>query len=165
MLNQPLGSNTGDAAELKPVFTLAGPYWNHGNETHLTSTSPPTCITKEPSGCFTEYRKSRSFSLVGARGVPQLSRLWDQCSIWKSWWSAESRAGALKPVYDIVGLLCAQDAQGVYSSICRGQVSVLSRTSSKAAHRALTPGQELTHTGSREQNRLNIYQSNSSQIK
>lgn len=31
--------------------------------THLTSTSPPTCITNEPSGCFTDHRKSNSFSL------------------------------------------------------------------------------------------------------
>ena len=30
---------------------------------HLTSTSPPTCITKEPSGCLTEHRKSSSLSL------------------------------------------------------------------------------------------------------
>lgn len=30
---------------------------------HLTSTSPPTCITNEPSGCFTDHRKSNSFSL------------------------------------------------------------------------------------------------------
>lgn len=30
---------------------------------HLTSTSPPTCITNEPSGCFTDSRKSNSFSL------------------------------------------------------------------------------------------------------
>lgn len=30
---------------------------------HLTSTSPPVCITNEPSGCFTDHRKSNSFSL------------------------------------------------------------------------------------------------------
>lgn len=39
-------------------------------DSHLTSTSPPTCITNEPSGCFTDHRKSSSFSLeeVGRRG-------------------------------------------------------------------------------------------------
>ena len=34
---------------------------------HLTSTSPPTCITKEPSGCLTERRKSSSLSLEHSR--------------------------------------------------------------------------------------------------
>lgn len=31
--------------------------------TYRTSTSPPMCMMKEPSGCFREYRYSRSFSL------------------------------------------------------------------------------------------------------
>lgn len=33
------------------------------NPTHLTSTSPPSCMRKEPSGCFSEYKYWRSFSL------------------------------------------------------------------------------------------------------
>lgn len=36
--------------------------------THLTSTSPPTCITNEPSGCFTDQRKSNSFCLEDSKG-------------------------------------------------------------------------------------------------
>lgn len=36
--------------------------------THLTSTSPPTCITNEPSGCFTDQRKSNSFCLEERKG-------------------------------------------------------------------------------------------------
>lgn len=34
---------------------------------HLTSTSPPMCILNEPSGCFTDHRKSSSFSLEKSR--------------------------------------------------------------------------------------------------
>lgn len=35
----------------------------HASLTHLTSTSPPTCMRKEPSGCFSECRNSKSFFL------------------------------------------------------------------------------------------------------
>lgn len=42
--------------------------------THLTSTSPPTCMMKEPSGCFSEYRYSKSFSLKSSKGIVRGSR-------------------------------------------------------------------------------------------
>lgn len=46
-----------------------------GALTHLTSTSPPMCMRKEPSGCFSACRYSRSFFLrdVGTWGSTELA--------------------------------------------------------------------------------------------
>ena len=51
------------------------------NPTHLTSTSPPSCMRKEPSGCFSEYKYWRSFSLKREGGDGQRS-----ISRWKPGW-------------------------------------------------------------------------------
>lgn len=53
------------------------------------------------------------------------------------------------PVYNTVGLLCADDAQSVDRGVGRRQVSVLTRAAGEAARRALTASQELTNAGGR----------------
>lgn len=50
------------------------------------------------------------------------------------------------PVYNIVSLFCADDAEGVDSCICRCQVGVLSWAPRKTPCRTLTASQKLAHT-------------------
>ena len=50
------------------------------------------------------------------------------------------------PVYDAVGLLRPDDAQGVDSGVGGGQVRVLSGAPRETPGWALAVGQELTHT-------------------
>lgn len=50
------------------------------------------------------------------------------------------------PVYNIIGLFCADDTEGVNSSIGGSKMCVLSWSSSKTPSWALTASQELTHT-------------------
>lgn len=56
-------------------------------------------------------------------------------------------SGCTVPVYDIVGLLCADDAQRVDGGVGRREVGVLSRSSGETARGALTASQKLTHAG------------------
>lgn len=110
--------------------------------THLTSTSPPTCMRKEPSGCFSEYKYSSSFSLRNEREMAIVSVV--------SAGGGPSRLPSLLalsvPVDDVIGLLSANDAQCVDCCIRGCEVWVLARAPSKAAIWALTQLQELTHT-------------------
>lgn len=57
------------------------------------------------------------------------------------------------PVYNVVGLFCADDTEGVDGSVRRREVSVLTRSSGEASCRRLTTGQELTHAGERPENK------------
>lgn len=49
------------------------------------------------------------------------------------------------PVYDIIGFLCADDAERVHGSISRCKVGMLSWSPSKTSGWALTTSQELAH--------------------
>lgn len=51
------------------------------------------------------------------------------------------------PVNNIIGLFCADDTEGVDSSVGGCEVGVLSWSPRKSACWALTAGQKVTHTG------------------
>lgn len=51
------------------------------------------------------------------------------------------------PVYNVIGLFCADDTEGVDGSIGRCEVGVLSWSPGKTPCWALTASQKLTHTG------------------
>ncbi len=58
------------------------------------------------------------------------------------------------PVYNTIGLFCAEDTEGVDGSIGRCEVGVLSWSSSKTPRWALTASQKLTHTREREDQKV-----------
>lgn len=113
--------------------------------THLTSTSPPTCMRKEPSGCFREYRYCSSFSLrSGGREAGDGN---GQCSVSRREpFCASSLRALCVPVNDVVGLLGANDAQRIDCCIRGCKVWVLAGAPSEATVWALTQLQEVTHT-------------------
>jgi len=58
------------------------------------------------------------------------------------------------PVYNIIGLLCADDAEGVDGGVGGREVGVLSWSSGEPARRALTARQKLTHTGEKKRKKM-----------
>lgn len=60
------------------------------------------------------------------------------------------------PVYNIIGLICADDAEGVDGSVGGCKVGVLPRSPGKTPCWALTACQKLTHTGEQRYRGYNI---------
>lgn len=54
------------------------------------------------------------------------------------------------PVYNIIGLFCADDTEGVDGSVGRCEVGVLSRSAGETPRRALTASQKLTHSAEKK---------------
>lgn len=101
---------------------------------HLTSTSPPMCITNAPSGCFTDHRKSNSFSLGVERGEGH-TRTWKVC-VWQ--WGCNFLSNTLQwhnmhvisfiycvnwwcnttCFFDLCGIVCVLCGSGIMSQPC-----------------------------------------------
>lgn len=96
-------------------------------------------MRKEPSGCFSEYRYSKSFFLwepAAVRGgtcIPPPTQL----------------LPATRPVDDTESLLGADDAERVDGGVGGGEVRVLAGTPPKSTLGALAPPQELADTAGR----------------
>lgn len=120
--------------------------------THLTSTSPPSCMRKEPSGCFRECRYASSFFLREPAGL--LRGGGDDTGILPlpapfHLAGPPPQSPPAVPVDDAERLLGADDAERVDGGVGGGEVGVLLGTPPKTPLGALAEAQELADAGGR----------------
>lgn len=102
------------------------------------------------------YKTASPFEVCFTRN---LSVFFQHCVFTSTWCGVRQRGefghvSMTVPVYNIIGLFCADDTEGIDGSIGRCEVGVLSWSPGKAPRWALTASQKLTHTGERRSKRL-----------